>query len=427
MPSTSTTFCAARGLSSCALLLIVGLCSGCEMTVRPTVAPTTDVGDANTSDVADANVVDITDVSVVDITDANVVDIIDVTVTDNSTVDVVTDSAPRTDGPPSDGSSMTYLAALRSIRVAACERAQRCSTATDLTVELCVAGTYRFAFEPAAPRLARQLALLDAGMLSFDPTAIDACLDAIARSCERDSITQDVAAPACSNFLHGRGSTGASCQGTEDCAVGLRCRVDVPGDGGPGCPGVCLAPVEGDFCLDASCGTLQCSLANNYCVRIPFGEVRPRGMPCGARRGTDGIVRYYGCAAGLTCLRGPETTYYCLPLTCTTPCRNDQACEYPSGVCRTYTLLGAGADCSAPQTVCDPGLGLRCDATRRCAPRVSEGGACTGDEVCTRGLVCVAGVCRRRALQPTGGPCFGDEWCESGACAANRCLAPRCW
>lgn len=372
----------------------------------------------------DAALTDIADVTVTDIADAPVTDL---TTADAATADVASESAPRADGPPSDGPSMTYLAALRSIRVAACERAQRCSTATDPTVDLCVAGTYRFAFEPNATRLARQLALLDAGMVTFDPTAIDACLDAIARSCERDSLIQDVAAPACSNLLHGRASTGASCQGTEDCAVGLRCRVDVPGDGGPGCPGACVVPVEGDFCLDASCGTLQCSLSGNRCVRAPFGEPRPRGMPCGALRGSDGAVGYYGCAAGSTCLRGPETTYYCLPPTCATPCRHDQACQYPSGACLTYTLLGVGGACSAPQTVCDPGLGLQCDATGRCAPRATEGGACTSDEACARGLVCVASVCRRRTLQATGGPCFNDDGCESGACAANRCLAPRCW
>lgn len=391
-------------------LVALGLCAGCHVTMRPPLA--------EPADVTDASVTDITDTSVTDITSADTI------ASDVATADVpIADATPLTDGPPSDGPSATYLAALRRIRVAACERAQRCSTARDLTVDLCVAGSYRFVFEPVAPRLARQRSLLEAGTLTFDPAAVDVCLDAIARSCEVDFVVGDHAGPACANLLHGRAAMGASCQGTEDCTAGLRCRTAPPNDGGPGCPGVCVAPVARDYCLEGSCGTFQCN--GHSCVSAPFEGTRGRGEQCGGIWSADGSTRYFSCAAGTSCQRGVEASFYCLPITCPTPCAHDQRCDYATQRCVTPTLLGAGADCAAAGSACDPRLGLRC-AAGRCAPRVMEGGACEYDD-CAAGLTCLGGACRRRAPLPAGAACTEDAVCESGLCVGFLCTNPTCW
>ena len=401
--------------------MALALGAGCQITRRPPLAEPADV-----TDVTDASVTDITDASVTDITDASVTDITsaDTIASDVATADVpIADATPRTDGPPSDGPSATYLAALRRIRVAACERAQRCSTARDLTVDLCVAGSSRFVFEPVAPRLARQLSLLEAGALTFDPAAVDVCLDAIARSCEVDFVVGDQAGPACANLLHGRAAMGASCQGTEDCTAGLRCRTAPPNDGGPGCPGVCVAPVARDYCLEGSCGTFQCN--THFCVSAPFDGTSDVSQPCGGIVNADGGTRYASCAAGSSCQRGIEATFYCLQTRCPTPCAHDERCDYPTRRCVALTLLGAGADCAVAGATCDPRRGLRCVAGR-CVPRATDGEACGGHD-CAAGLSCIRGVCLRHGPLPAGAACTEDAVCESGLCVGFLCTNPTCW
>ncbi len=341
-------------------------------------------------------------------------------------VDVAVADAPTSDvfvAIDAGGVVATYREMLQRIRLAACQRAQRCSTSVEATVNLCIAGPRLFAVEPDPPRLAAQLAGLERGDLSLDTSSFGRCLDAIARTCDVDYVVGDVAAPACLDFVHGRGAAGASCTATHECSAGLRCRI-TPRDGGVECPGVCAPPAVGDPCRGSACGTLQCN-SSRLCVDAPFLPPGGGDNRCGGTF-VGGTWSYLTCPAGRACVRGIEATFYCQPLICETPCGPDAACDYLTRRCLDAELLGPGADCSANRQACDARRGLRCDASNRCAPQVAEGGACQADE-CAVGLLCVQGACRRpRGTTAPGVFCTYDAECASGACVDRACTASGC-
>lgn len=330
--------------------------------------------------------------------------------------------APTADGPRDPASVAMYREILRRVRLAACQRAQRCGTSIAPTVNLCVASLQRFGVEPDPPRLAMQLAGLARGELTLNPSVLGACLDAMTRSCDIDFVVGDVAAPACLNFVHGSAVAGAPCVATEGCAPGLRCRIAV-GDGGTGCPGICVPIAAGDPCAGSACGTLSCGI-NGRCVETPLLPPREGDNRCGANVVSAGYVT---CPAGQVCTRGVEATFYCRPPTCDPPCGPDAVCDFATRRCLDAELLGPGAACGAMRQACDPRRGLRCDANDRCAPRVEAGGACQGDD-CAPGLTCLALACR-----PPGGTiavganCFFDGDCASGACVDRVCRGAGCF
>jgi len=329
--------------------------------------------------------------------------------------------APTADGPSNQGPVAMYREILRQIRVAACQRAQRCQYRRAPTFNLCMAGPERFEVEPDPPRLAMQLAGLERGELTLNPSALGACLDAISRSCERDFTVRDVAVPACVNFVRGSAAAGAPCVATEVCAPGLRCRI-TEGDGGTGCPGTCVPTVAGDSCSGTACGTLSCVF--DRCVDTPLLPPREGDNRCGGNVTTPGYVT---CPPGRVCTRGVEVNFYCQRPPCDPPCGPDAVCDYETRRCLDTELLGPGAACGSMGRVCDPRRGLQCDANRRCAPAVEAGGACRGAD-CAAGLTCIDSVCRRPSgTAADGAPCSFDGDCVSGACYLSSCRSAGCF
>jgi hypothetical protein len=339
----------------------------------------------------------------------------------SAVVDVVAADA----SPPADAAGAAgYRDALRRIRLAACQRAQRCGNAVDPTLNLCLTSAWRFAVEPDAPRLALLLAGIADGSMTFDPAGLDGCLDAIGRSCDRHLALNDVAAPACRNLVHGRAAAGAACRASEECAAGLRCRI-ADSDAGTGCAGVCAPPAVGERCRDSVCGTLQCD-SSGRCVNAPLTAPNAVGNDCGLSV-NEPERGYITCRAGQVCVFGVQTNYYCGAPRCDPPCGADAICDYESRRCLDAELLGPGADCSASGSVCDPRRGLRCDGSHRCASYVAEGGACQVGE-CAAGLECRALVCRRPATGlPAGAACGVDGACASGVCYDRACAAAGCF
>lgn len=304
-----------------------------------------------------------------------------------------------------------YLDTLAQLHRVACEREVRCCA--ERSPALCLATPGRFAFEPAAGRLAVQLARLARGEMTFDRAAVAPCLDMLARTCAGSLTIGDAATPACTRLLRGTLTEGAACAGSEDCAAGLRCR-PLSTEAGQACAGTCAPARAGDPCLGGACGTLFCnapsSASLSRCVDIPLvdgtGDNRCDVLPLPS--GPE--LRL--CPTGGACQHtGPEINFSCVPA-CATDCNAPPRVGGLDSPC-----LGA--------SYCDARLGLVCNPiTSQC----SLPGACLRDDHCAADERCEGNACVRRAgARPAGADCTRDDECVTNRCVRGICTPSGCW
>lgn len=271
---------------------------------------------------------------------------------------------------------------------------------------------------------------LAAGTVGFDPARSQACLQGFAAlDCATDLT---MLGRLCDEAFVGLAPAGGACTIDDECGAGQFCAI------AGACPGSCSPRGAQGAACDAE-ALLSCA-DGLFCVRGTCQPPNGQGQPCGEN--------FPPCAGGLGCdaeLGADEGT--CEPIddrqvgegqTCgfNGPfCQGGLSCVL-SGfelVCRTP--VGAGEVCSIgfPEH-CQPGLycsGVNLDIfdfEGTCAPVPALGQPCADGalfEVCGRGAVCDARMCRARARN--GEPCGIDTTCYSGRCDAGTCAAPdRC-
>jgi hypothetical protein len=233
------------------------------------------------------------------------------------------------------------------------------------------------------------VAQIDAGLVTYNPTAAGECLEAQLEfyasyseaacagdpmafwrlfypsyTCSNgvpvfdDGVVFDI--PACRDFLVGNVAASDACGNDEVCQSGA-----CSGDGDGGC-GTCAA--------DAGSTAL--------------GE-RGQGQSC-VTRFDGGNSTVYPCASGFTCDQGGSDT--CIPWT------------------------GANAACGQGVGKCAPGCGYRCAisggaTTGTCTALAAENAACSNAEGCAKGLSCVV----------YNGPDAGSPKCAPHAEAGETC------
>lgn len=244
-------------------------------------------------------------------------------------------------------------------------------------------------------------AAVDAGVETFDPSAVTACTDALS------SVSCDAGFPAaCESVTHGQVAIGGTCYTTADCKQGT---CGPPNDQIP-CPATCVAYVEtqGASCAKADCDpakNLHCDFTSLTCMLPP--AVVGAGQHCGIDMTNGGET---DCDTGLYCTGADVTTDTCQP------------------------LVTAGGSCNA-DTPCAPPLScVGSGSTGTCTAPVGVGGSCIPpdpngylDSGCLFGLACVGGTC---AVPPASGPCGPDITMpcdESHFCdeATSNCLPLR--
>jgi hypothetical protein len=279
---------------------------------------------------------------------------------------------------------------------------------------------------------------VDAGEVTYDPSAVSGCLDAV-RSAGCAIFTQRLG-ELCADVLVGAVASGGDCTISVQCQSGLFCKTDAA------CPGTCTALLAaGQACEDDDqCQSgLLCSGDTGRCI-VPA----KKGQACGG--GTEPP-----CPPDLVCQGDDDTT---------------------PGTCRAFAdvfVKGEGSSCDIMGTdLCSLGLscavvGVNADNSldMQCAQPASSGGAChlaipehcpsgefcelqpqsvdgtcrptptdgqpcgvqspdQGATVCAAEHVCINGTCQ--ALQRLGAPCQIADTCYSGVCTSGGCAPTHC-
>jgi hypothetical protein len=302
----------------------------------------------------------------------------------------------------------------------------------------------------ANSRLLRDLrGQIAAGNIHYVPQQGQKCLADLAACNGVDSLQDG----ACREAFDGNAKTGEMCMRSEDCAGDAYCATP------EACGGQCVPrKQEGETCeRDIECayttGAVFCdhSTATPVCHTLRPTAKAAEGEPCTRR--FEGAEALTLCQDGLWCATVPggtpneDTVGQCaLPIPPDSPCVDDDdfckdgVCDSTAGVCRSLTLVAkAGAACDkATWLVCDPTLGLRCNAAGTCdgSGDGSEGTACFGSDLqrgCDAGLYCAEpdqsisndpGQCR--PFVADGAACNNNEDCASGNCMDGACGGRPC-
>lgn len=273
-------------------------------------------------------------------------------------------------------------------------------------------------------------AAIDAGTLSYDPSA--------AGDCVRDlrNLPCDAEGPrgtACDDALRGTVEAGGTCSSHEECAGDAYCDFDAscPGECRPrGAAGascndddactagleclddVCAAPSTlGSPCEDDdACGGLTTCIAGR-CATVRESLTASLGETCDPEAGVL-------CEEGTSCaLEGFDPATETAQWRCVAPSSSGGACK-----------LGLPDPCPNDEYCdADPATTFMFDGT--CQPLPAAGEACRagGDFAvrrCADGLVCSDGVCR--GVQRLGASCGSDRECYSGNCESDVCAVPSC-
>jgi len=292
-------------------------------------------------------------------------------------------------------------------------------------------------------------AQIAAGAVHYDPENGQKCLDALSACNGADSLTDG----PCREAFDGNAKTGEACQRSEDCEGDAYCTLSAS------CPGQC-APrkQEGETCdISGDCayttGVVFCdrSSATAVCHTLEPSPKAAAGEPC--TRNLEGATSLILCQDELWCatLAGGDSAAdavgHCVaPIEPDGPCVDGDdvcsagICHTAGGACHAITFVtkgGAVCDKAAYQ-ICDPTLGLHCNAAGTCdaSGDGSEGSVCyTGDLMwgCDPGLFCakgpdatseVPGICT--ALLADGAACERDDNCISSNCEAKVCGGRPC-
>jgi hypothetical protein len=282
---------------------------------------------------------------------------------------------------------------------------------------------------------------IEAGRVDYEPSAIDACLQAIRGvGCEL-STTRVFEHEACERAFSGSIALGDDCNVDAECEGIAFCKRE------GSCPGTCserLGPgdpcEEDDDCEDG----LACPDELRTCAAL----AEEPGESCGG--GVSG-----SCRADLVCIGEDEamgTAGTCVSRADLFAGQLGDPCDFDAGeLCEvglscivesiaddgTTEILcaepvGSGEDCKfgvpSPCPIdeyCDADIqvGMN-DGT--CRPLPGAGDACVevpGSPGCAPGLLCdVDDRCHSR--NRLGQPCASDEGCASGSCMAGTCARP---
>jgi hypothetical protein len=303
----------------------------------------------------------------------------------------------------------------------------------------------------ATERTVRDLrAQVDAGALHYDPENGRKCLDELAVCNGLNSLVDG----DCREAFDGNAKTGEACQRSEDCAGDAYCAVVDT------CPGQCTPRLhEGEACeLDDDCayttGVVFCDRSSGTGVCHTLEPSPKAGVDEPCTRNLDGATSLILCQDELWCATLPggdsveDVLGHCVPpIAPGGACVDGDdfcsagMCDRAAGACRSVTLVAkSGGACDKVNgVICDPTLGLHCNAAGTCDASGDgrEGSACyTGDLVrsCDPGLFCakpadatsdVPGVCR--ALLADGATCDRPTSCASGNCEASVCGGRPCF
>ena len=292
-------------------------------------------------------------------------------------------------------------------------------------------------------------AQIDAGNVHYDPEQGQRCLTDLS-ACNG---TASLYGSTCRDAFEGSAKTGEACQRSADCVGDAYCNIT------NACPGQCAPrlqegePCRGDRQCSYTTGYVFCddSLATAVCRTLPLAAKVGEGMPCTRR--LQGATSLTLCQDAFWCATvaggdpGADSLGRCAaPIALGSACVDSDdvcsggMCDSVAGVCQAVTLVAkAGAACDkAARLICDPTLGLHCNAAGTCdsSGDGSEGSVCyTGDLQwgCDPGLFCakapqatsdVPGTCR--ALLGDGEACERSDSCLTGNCAAGVCGGRPC-
>lgn len=206
-----------------------------------------------------------------------------------------------------------------------------------------------------------------------------------------------------------------ACMKTEECAAGLACLVETPGQ-----PGRCLGQPgfqpcsstrdcnEGLTCQAQTCrGGPQTACGDrNACLD---GMTCANGL-CLGDKGFSGCTKKEDCTEGLFCVNGS-----CVGETVLSRCETDAQCV-PGESCvqvgdQRFCLRQTGQACAKP---------FDC-VSRNCIDGKCQPGSdtCIAKGDCLDPANCVSGHC----LLPNGSACTDNLKCQSGNCAQGKCAS----
>lgn len=267
------------------------------------------------------------------------------------------------------------------------------------------------------------------GLTTFDPDAVDACMQVVStRPCDQFLNVQRFA--ACDALFEGVTPLGGDCSSDLECAGSAYCDMSAGA-----CPGTCAEKgAENAACSgDESCESdLVC--AGGTC----------KGRPA-TLTGTECINEGAFCGYGLICLNDGGTGATCQPASALTRIPEGELCDIEGlRLCEEGLSCAASPPVDMPELrcvkpvasgqVCQFGFPEACPSGEYCyenddasplegvcVPRPGDGDPC-GEvvlnpglgPVCSLGLSCIAGICRQRA--DAGDPCIADEQCYGDNC-----------
>ncbi len=290
-----------------------------------------------------------------------------------------------------------------------CQHAVACGAADD--VDACVAAQVYTVLLTATER-----AMIMSGKVIYDPVQEGRCLAAMAaESC--DTTHSHYPTRICADAEHGTLGAGASCASSQECRS-RSCQVGTCD--AACCLGVCVgdAPQPPGQTAGAACSVtdiysgcaapLYCDLDSGRCA-LP--------KPVGAACATDSE-----CAPDLGCMGGPRNgTCARVPTLgerCTGRCGDfGSYCDSGTQLCtKRIPLGGACSDIGTCQ------VGLRCDASGRCAPGIPLGESCTVGDLCAGGLFCDPESGKCASPKPNGERCLGGFECASVTCDSTTSM-----
>ncbi len=283
--------------------------------------------------------------------------------------------------------------------------------------------------------LGSALTRAEAGELSYDPEAFEACLKRVTETC------LPIDGTFCPEAFDGDVELDGACNSDYDCAGDAYCQT------GRTCPGTCVArSAPGEDCAEnrtCSSGDKPWAICDesDTCRTAELIGVGKEGDDCGVAAIGNNLGLSL-CETGLFC--DFDGTKKCTaPIGAGMDCTGGGICEAgtqclggDTKLCVAFTLVATdGGDCSAATRLCDPQAGLTCtDGTCSQITEGAQGDPCppgpTGSLFCDAGLVCRTPEGQRASTcqQPgaTGDPCTTGIQCASGACYIDGCSAEFC-
>lgn len=283
-----------------------------------------------------------------------------------------------------------------------------------------------------------------AGRIRFDGVAAERCFNRLGASCTTDLNLES----ACPEAFVGTLAEGMGCWRTQECVPTAWC------DHGMtyACPGVCRPRLRpGGTCTTAAmcsaAAPLKAACIEGRCVSLGVGTPVGENQVCGPVQGASETEwLQVNCQAGLTCFTNRMPRPLCRrPLAEGTPCTDGDtcvsgtACAMSAGTttpsCRRLNVAsreGDRCDAETGSIVCNPLLGLSCNASTSGCARIGDGAtgsACIPGDLalsCDAMNYCDSGTRRCVLRLAVGQMCLRDSECRSAECLDGRCMERIC-